>query len=203
MPICRHLVLIACVVALMGCSDDGAGTKDEPVRVAPKMEFGIKAEAAVDAKRVGPFEAKFDQMAFQVPEGWSEVELSPMQRGIIEARFSIPSDGADIVVTCSSVRGGIDANVQRWQGQFQSSEPQPATESLDVGGTKVTWVDLQGTFSAGRVGSGGTNENWRMLGAAFAMTPSDYYVKLTGPKDQVAKVRDSFREFITSARPKN
>jgi hypothetical protein len=138
---------------------------------------------------------------FTVPENWKRAELTPRQQGFIDARFLIPAPGSELQLTCSSTGGGVQANIDRWIAQFRLAPgEQPIRESLRIDGADATWVDLTGTFDSGMPGSEGPQENWRMLGVAIAGKTRDFYLKLVGPREAVAEVRDDFRAFVRSAR---
>lgn len=44
--------------------------------------------------------------------------------------------------------GGVEANVQRWLGQFQGT-PESKREEIDAGGKKITLVTATGTYNDG------------------------------------------------------
>jgi hypothetical protein len=43
-------------------------------------------------------------------------------------------------------------------------------------------------------------ENWRMIGVGIPLGERDFFLKLTGPNEAVAAVRDAFRTFVKSAK---
>jgi hypothetical protein len=133
-----------------------------------------------------------------VPDGWRQAELTPAQQGFVDARFEIPAYGDDVKLTLSTIGGGVQANIERWIGQFQAPDGiTPQSESFEVDGVPVTVVDLRGEFQ----GMGQSPQpGWRMLGAAFDGDPRDFYIKLTGPERDVAELSADFRAFVTSAR---
>jgi hypothetical protein len=130
--------------------------------------------------------------------GWRQVDLTPEQRGFIDARFEIDGYGDDVRLTMSTTSGGVEANIERWLGQFQQAPGSvPKRESLEVNGMTVTWVDVSGEYQ----GMGGLPQsNWRMLAAAFHGDPRDFYVKLTGPETALTELETPFRTLIESAR---
>ena len=103
--------------------------------------------------------------------------------------------------------GGIEANIERWLGQFQQPDGRDSrdvarlwTEEID--GISAHLVDISGTFSVGAM-SGGSDEpqaNYSMLGAILEAPNGLYVFKLTGPEGSISEWRDSFSLYIQSVR---
>jgi hypothetical protein len=212
--ICALSVIVACY----SCAPDASTDVDVPVPTAPADGAAepptaepVQADAAAaqqDSDPAKSTETPADELReetiadikFKVPADWKRVELTPQQQGFIDARFLIPAGDAEVQLTCSSTGGGRQANIDRWIGQFRLPEGEkPQTETLRIDGAEATWVDLSGTFDSRMPGSGGPQENWRMLGVAIAADGQDFYLKLTGPQAAVAEVHDDFRAFAKSA----
>jgi hypothetical protein len=146
-------------VFVAGCyGNDSAGDRDPPVPVVSAQNesaqtAGAGLAAAGSGEKVlntGPFEKKFDGIRFAVPAGWKEVELAPAQQGFIDARFLIPTPDGEVSLTFSSNRGGVQSNVERWIGQFQTPpDEKPTVEEFEVSGKPATWVDVHGEFQGG------------------------------------------------------
>lgn len=135
-------------------------------------------------------------LAFKVPEGWEQVELSDFQKGIIAARFTVIENEEEITVTLSRSGGGTDANLNRWRGQVEANRDE-VTERLTLAGQPAVLLDLQGRFSPGFGKPAADNQ--RMLGVIIEMPDQGYFIKLTGAAEAVSKVSDDFREFLRSA----
>lgn len=198
---CRLLLLLLLIASVVGCDSPDStvspSDKDAEVPVAPAQGDG---PVQASGPRTGPFVLETDGLAFDIPEGWREVELDAMARDFVSAKVEIPVEGSDapLTISFSTAAGGIAANVQRWQGQFPGA--QADISELSVNRQKATWVDIRGRFQSG-VGSGpGVQEEWRMLGVAIPGTPRDFYIKLTGPRDQVTGILETFQELVLSAR---
>ncbi|MEZ6042588.1 MAG: hypothetical protein R3C20_18995 [Planctomycetaceae bacterium] len=140
---------------------------------------------------------EFDGMKFLVPASWESMELSGMQKGIIAAKFSIPSAGDDVSLTLSTSGGSLEDNIRRWQGQF-SGGPDIVTESIKADGQDATVVRLQGTFSPGF--GRPSQDGYAMTGVVIPMGQTNYYIKLTGPIEGVSSADAEFIEFCKSAR---
>lgn len=186
-----------------GCSQSPSTVSDPPVPVAeqsaaPKASASADVAGSVPSHGQSETEAEVSGFRFRVPAGWRRAELTPAQQGFVDARFEIPDFGDDVKLTLSTISGGVEANLDRWIGQFQiNAGDVPDREQIEVAGVPVTLIDIRGEFQ----GMGQSPQaGWRMLGAAFDGAPRDFYIKLTGPADAVDRLRDQFRAFVTSAR---
>lgn len=95
--------------------------------------------------------------------------------------------------------GGVQANVDRWLGQF-ATKTDSTTDELDAGGHKITIVSASGTYNDGPpMGAKTPKENYSLLGAIVPTADSNVFIKLTGPKDAVAKLADGFKKMASSA----
>jgi hypothetical protein len=184
------------LAALLGCSAEPP-TADPPVPVAASSTDDGPSESSASAEGGEESVAHVSGFTFVLPAGWRQAELTPEQQGFVDARFEIDGHGDDVRLTMSTTSGGVEANVERWLGQFQQEPGSlPVQESLEVDGTTVTWVDVSGEYR----GMGGPPQSgWRMLAAAFHGDPRDFYVKLTGPEEALAELEAPFRKFIESA----
>jgi hypothetical protein len=100
--------------------------------------------------------------------------------------------------------GSIDANVERWIGQFTDAAGAPAKSSAKVekrsrGAFGITTVDVSGTFTNSMPGGpAGAQANQRMLGAIVEGPNGPVFFKLVGPAAAVAPAEAPFRELIDS-----
>lgn len=196
--ICRLTVALGTVAllcsALAGCQNESEpGPKEIEVPAAPGGPSSDAAGAGAVTQEGG--EILVDGVRFTLPEGWKRVELDPQTMQFISARIALPSDQASL--TLSTVGGGIDANIERWFGQFSGSEP--SVEAMTVDGHAAKWVDIRGRFQSGPGMGPGQRDDWMMLGVAIANSPSDFYIKLTGPRAEVVQYIEPLREFVNSA----
>lgn len=189
---CR-IGLIACLICC-GCGEADVD-RDPPVPVAVQESETASSDTSETG---GPSTVRVSGFRLTPPAGWRQVELSPEQSGFIDARFEIDGAGDDVRLTMSTTGGGIDANIDRWIGQFRQPDGAAAQqETLDVNGMTVTWVDISGDYQ----GMGGpVQSGWRMLAAAFHGSPRDFYIKLTGPQEEIGNLSDSFRSLVESVR---
>lgn len=150
----------------------------------------------------------------KVPAGWKSAEpKSPMRK----AQFALPKaegdrEDAELVVFNfgAGQGGGVQANLDRWYGQFKQTDGTATRDKAKVtkkkiDGMEVTIVDVSGTYVApkqiGNPAAGTYNEpNWRMLAAIVPAPESDYFFKLVGPAKTVAKWAKSFDAFVNSVK---
>jgi len=145
-------------------------------------------------------------LRFTPPSGWvTETPTSSMRR----AQYRLaradgdPEDGELVVFYFEGQGGSIQANIDRWTGQFQKSDGTSASGDARVSnkqthGIPLTIVDCSGTYTGGGgpMASGPPKANFRML-AAVAETPAGpWFFKLTGPARTVARWEASFQGFL-------
>ncbi|MBQ15545.1 MAG: hypothetical protein CMJ65_00330 [Planctomycetaceae bacterium] len=204
-------VLLAVAIAWpIGCGE--ADRPKVPVRVAgesltrPLDDTATPADATAPAavspaekssKTAATRERKLTGIRFDVPTGWSEQAESEFY----EAKYVIPSEHGEMTLTLTTMGGGIEANLNRWVGQFRLAPGEkPRRETLSVDGLKSEWIDVRGTFRS-RVGnSPGPHSDWRLLGAAIPTKPRPFLLKLIGPRSAVAEFGEEFRKFVRSGR---
>ena len=192
--------LLTCLfITLSGCADDSVSETVPPVKSAAETAVSTPPESAASSSTVETVSGErtdIDGLGFKVPAGWSKVPLSPFQTGIISAKFAMPDVGPDVTLTLSRSGGSIDDNLDRWRGQVEASRSE-ISETVSVAGVESRWIDLEGRFSAGF--GRPPEDGWRMIGVIVPLSDQGYFLKLTGPVDQVAGVEEAFREFLKSA----
>jgi hypothetical protein len=112
----------------------------------------------------------------------------------------IPADEGPVELTCLMSGGGIDENITRWIGQFDTTPDGSRTETIEVDGVDARWVDLRGTFNGNASGQPGPHPKWRMLGVGIPVRERAFFLKLNGPEEAVTRIRDEFREFVMGGR---
>ncbi|HTM54703.1 MAG TPA: hypothetical protein VL175_11775 [Pirellulales bacterium] len=150
------------------------------------------------------------KLAFKVPDAWTEKQP---QSAITERELSIPAAGDDKTdgrLTMMSAGGGVEANLERWYGQFTqpdggNSRERAKVSKLKVSGCEVHVVDLSGTFrdQRGPVAPAVERPKYRML-AAIVVTPKagNYFIKFYGPERTVAENERAFMSMIQSLETK-
>ena len=147
-------------------------------------------------------------LTFTKPQAWTD---RPAASSMRVAEFVVPKaagdgeDGELIVYYFGGGGGNVQANIDRWIGQFK---PDPGaktheTESITVNGLKITMVAVQGTYIA-EVRPGSTERhnkpNFSMRAAVIETSNGPYFIKLTGPTATVQQARPVFDQFLESLR---
>lgn len=148
-------------------------------------------------------------LTFTAPPAWKS---RPAASSMRVAEFAVPrapgdaEDGEVIIYFFGRMGGSVDANVQRWIGQFERPRDAPADgnrTSFTVGSLKVTAVDVSGTYVAEvRPGAAERHNkpNFRMRAAVVETPKGPHFVKFTGPANTVKAATADFDAFIKSLR---
>ncbi|WP_395752992.1 hypothetical protein [Prosthecobacter sp.] len=140
---------------------------------------------------------------FKFESPWAEVQSTGMFRaGTLAAKVEGAEKPLEAVFYSFPGAGGggdVEANVKRWLGQFNGT-PESKREELDANGTKITLVTATGTYNDGPpMGAKTPRENYTLVAAIVPAGESNIFVKLTGPKEAVAKVTEGYKKIILSA----
>jgi hypothetical protein len=138
-------------------------------------------------------------VTWSAPAKWATMPNASAMR---KATYKIPHTGDDkedgeiSVITAS---GGVDANIQRWAGQFGGAKPK--TEARTPNGLKVTVVEMKGTYAGGMPGmgaGGGPKDHWMLLGAIVDQGDVQWFFKGTGPEKTMTAAKPDFDAFVAS-----
>lgn len=181
----------------------------------------VVALVALVAAPVQAWQAGDDALAYTIaeegfslaaPEGWKRVQP---KSSIVETEFAIPSEGEGLQpgrMTVMGAGGSVQANVDRWYGQFaqpdgSDTKSKATAKKVKLAGCDVTIVDISGTYKDAPAGpfAGGKavdRPDYRML-AAIVETPDrgNYFLKFYGPGKTVAKHADGFRAMVEGLVP--
>jgi hypothetical protein len=138
---------------------------------------------------------------FTAPPGWkSRPSASAMRVAefVVPRAVGDPEDGEVVVYFFGGGGGGVDANIERWVGQFRTAAgapvPPPARTSTASGSLKITSIDVSGTYVAEvRPGSNErfNKPDFRMLASVVETPKGPYFIKFTGPARIVAQAVSS------------
>ncbi len=184
---------------LSGCSESpGSNSVDPPIPTAaalPGKDVPTETSGTVLTEAI---EKRFEGITLTIPAGWEE---RPVASEFIQAEYRVTGETGPARMTLSSAGGTVDANLERWQGQFQRgpNDAAPERDTVSVDGVEASIIELNGTFTDG-FSKDGPQRNWCMLGAIIPTGPANFFLKLTGPRETVAAHRDEFRGMVKSAR---
>lgn len=146
-------------------------------------------------------------LKWTAPPGWKNEGSRPMRA----ATYIIPpAPGDHDTAECAvyffgaGQGGSVDANIQRWKGQFHEAGGKPASAQVrtsTVHGLKVTTIDTSGEY-AGMGGPMGQPQParpaYRLLGAIVEGPGGNVFVKFTGPTKTIAANQAKFKSLIES-----
>ena len=153
--------------------------------------------AAVQAQE----ELRLGSLRMKAPAGWKRV---PPRVRIIAYEFRVPPAPGDSTpgrVTIMAAGGSVEANIQRWKGQFRNPT-HSKVEKKEINGYTVHLVDLAGTYldRRGPFAPAVPRAGYRMLGAIIQTPQANFFVKFYGPQNTVAKNEQAFQKMIQSIR---
>ncbi len=161
-----------------------------------------KTEDKKEEKKPTKVELGGGKFLLSVPSGFTKVK--PKSR-IVEAEFSVKAlkgDENNGRLTMMRSGGSIEANIDRWVGQFSGKMEKEVTKEKHNGLT-VHLVDLTGTFANspnGPFGPKKMEDDYRMLGAICVSSTGNYFLKFYGPKKTVASQLDNFKKMLKSVK---
>ncbi len=97
--------------------------------------------------------------------------------------------------------GSVDANVDRWVGQFEGGKA-PLRKKEKLAGFDVTTIEVDGTFASsmgGPMGPKTPKPGYKLLGAIIEGPKGNVFFKLTGPAKTVEAARADFLKMLKSA----
>lgn len=123
------------------------------------------------------------------PPRW---QVAPNTSSMRLATYKIPrapGDSEDADVSVTQVGGSVDANIDRWVGQFDAASQKNVKRSTrTIAGLSVVIVDIQGTYTSG-MDQNGTKPNWALLAAIVETPGMPHFFKITGPAKTVSSAR--------------
>lgn len=195
-------------------SSEGGGDANAEASTTAKADAADAKEATSDAAGFKVSVAEGGALTFDAPAGWKKADV---KRGMFGPEFEIAvpksegeaKDAKDGRLTIMGAGGSIEANINRWYGQYSqpdgsdTKDASKVTESK-VGDCETTFVDIKGTLmdKAGGPMSGGPvieRENYRMLAAIVqAGEHGQYFIKLYGPNKTISDNEAAFKSFVES-----
>jgi hypothetical protein len=187
-------------VAVAGCAPSADESKTEPPLAPSENSQSAQEETSSPGSAESETsETTFGPMSFVIPKKWQSRSLDSQ---FLLADLRIDGSDGEARLTLSTARGGVDANLERWQGQFTrgANDPAPREETLEVAGKECRLLDLTGTFR--NPFQNEEIESARLIGVAIPLDEPDaaYFCKLTGPSKSVSELREQFLEFVRSGR---
>lgn len=160
------------------------------------------ALSAADA----PATFKAGDLTFTRPATWQWVpSTSPMRKAELKVAGKDASQAAEVVFFHfgAGQGGGVQANVDRWYGQFAEGKDKinARSEDKNAGGIKITYVFAEGTFLSGPpMGQKVPLKDHALVGAIVEDAGGSVFIKMTGPKELTKTAEADFRKMVESAK---
>lgn len=150
-------------------------------------------------------------LKYDVPDGW---QREPVRTTLRVDQCRLPRtqgdvEDAELAVFGPNVGGTVQANVDRWRGQFSTPDGQPIPDqaflcqSLEANDLRITLVDIVGRYQPDAMmpgAAGPPKENYRMLAAVVETPDGPWYLKVVGPTATVSRHRPAFLRLLHSLR---
>jgi len=130
------------------------------------------------------------------PAGWKTGDPKPMRA----ATYLVEDAECVVYFFGQGQGGGIQANIDRWQGQFSQPNGQPVTGKTGkrtIHGLPVTTVEVAGNYG-GMGGAGAAKPGYRMLGAIVENPGGNIFLKFTGPAKTITANQAKFDQLLNS-----
>ena len=199
--------ICAWLLGIIGCSQNFSD--QEPAAAMAERGFTARSTSTTPASttRTSPLEQAnrpdrhWGRSARWLPRaGWRSSRHSSMR----VAQYGLPGPAGEATLGIfffgPGQGGSVEANIERWHGQFTQGDGQPAQGrrwTRQVGDIEITGLDISGTFSAGMgMGDSDPQADSRMLGAIAVHRSGTVFFKMTGPAQTVEQWVASFDEFL-------
>lgn len=168
-------------------------------------ERGFTARSTTPASPLGQASGRqaLGPLSAVAPKGWVAQQPSSSMR---VAQYGLPGSAGEATLGIfffgPGQGGSVEANIERWHGQFSEEDGQPAQGrrwTRQVGDIEITGVDISGTFSGGMgMGNAEPQPGYRMIGAIAVHRLGTVFFKMTGPAQTVEQWAASFDEFLST-----
>ena len=144
------------------------------------------------------------------PAGWKTEAPQPMRAATYTA---IAAPGDKVNAQCgvyffgAGQGGSVNANIERWKGQFQDTAGKPAPAKIvrrpTTKGITITTIDVSGEYSGlgGPISSGPSAPGYRLLGAIVEAPGGNIFVKFVGTARTISANQAKFEQLLTSFQP--
>lgn len=148
-----------------------------------------------------PVAFRIGSVRFDRPEGWN---YSRPTDGVRAAQLEKKSGGVPLLITFTRFPpgsgGSVQANVDRWSGQFISTEAPAGILKPEGTALPLTTVRLAGTLRGGIPGGPAQDSPASLLLGAILESPDGLVVvKLAGPRAAVSTEEKIFTELARTA----
>lgn len=193
----KHLLtLSAFLIALAGFSTAEEKTPAAEAKPAAETKAADLAVGGLTFKAAAPWQVKKEPR--RMSAGGLTIPGKDKAAGIEADFYHFGAGGG----------GGVDANLQRWQKQFEPGDdgklPEPKREEVTLAGKKVLFVTFKGTFLSGSVMDAKRTPmpGYTMTGIIIPSEETgDIFIKVSGPDAAVAAASEDIKKLVSSAFP--
>ncbi|HSF14537.1 MAG TPA: hypothetical protein VLK65_03185 [Vicinamibacteria bacterium] len=145
-------------------------------------------------------------LVYDAPKEWTP---SPSTSSMRLAQWKMGTSSEVVIFYFGPGQGGgVEANLERWYGQFVQPDGSATREhaqvrKMKVGNLDVTRADVSGTYVAPvRPGASDRHDekDYRMIAAVVEGPSGPWFIRLLGPQAEVSAAEASFDAFLTSLR---
>ena len=193
-------------VASVHFGEDIVGTPSPPQQpMQAETETKPDAETAAEPGQVAETESvenaggeviTSNGFRFQVPEGWSDAG----PRMMCALNFRVGKNTECFLVVLGGDGGGLTPNLDRWQGQLGldplSAEEIEALPTADFLGGSAVMHEAVGEYTG--MDDQASFDEKTLLGLALLNGESAYFLKMVGPKAEVAEHKGAFLTFAAN-----
>lgn len=185
------------LIALMGCSS---------------QQEESQSDSSAQMGKVGNANSPGVRVVYSAPDEWINVKPATSMR---KDQFQLPGvEGAGdanlAVFYFPGTGGSVQANLNRWYGQFKQPDGSSTTQHVEtnktnVNGLPVTMVYVTGTYLKPKSpmmmrGPKEEKPNYALLAAIVETANGPWFFKTTGPQKTIDHWRPSFNEFVNTFR---
>jgi gluconolactonase len=163
--------------------------------------LGASVSRAEDKPAAKTKEIKASDITLVVPEAWEAKQVREPR----VAQLEIPAgeggkEKGEYVVFYFGKQGagGVQANVERWVGQFEAEGRKVRTVTGESATGRYTLVDLTGTYKK-PIGppimrQSKSMPGWRVVNVVVETAEGPYFLKVDGPEKLIGAVESDFRK---------
>ena len=198
--------ICAWILGAIGCSQNFSD--QEPAAAMAERGFTARSTTPTSTTPASPLDQVSGRqvlgpLSAVAPKGWVAQQPSSSMR---VAQYGLPGPAGEATLGIfffgPGQGGSVEANIERWYGQFSQGDGQPAQGrrwTRQVGDIEITGLDISGTFSGGMgMGNAEPQADYRMLGAIAVHRSGTVFFKMTGPAQTIEQWAASFDEFLDS-----
>ena len=188
------------VLLTVGCSR--SVSEPDPSASAPKPVAPQAASSSPTAPSAA--QAKPSALGWDAPASFVKSDNpSPMRKATYKApKVGADSDQPELAVTVAG--GSVDANIQRWVGQFDGpGDKSLVKEQRKIGPLDITIVQMKGAFNGGGMpgAPAGVKSGYALLAAIVPLGDQSWFFKMIGPEASVNAAKKDFDTLVGSLRP--